>query len=515
MPSVSLLLLSLLSLLSLSSSQSPSGTLIDCGTVNVYTINGLKWLPDNDYITGGTPKNVTVAVAVPTLSTVRSFPNKLHQKFCYVVPVFRGGKYLVRTTYFYGGVNGRDSPPVFDQMVDGTFWSEVNTTVDYVHGLASYYEGVFLAQGKHMSLCIGSNNYTDSDPFISALEFVPLEESVYNSTDFGKFGLRLIARHSFGYSGADNIRYPDDPFDRFWEPLVDNKKPEPGNLNVSVSGFWNLPPSKIFKTALATRPAERMELTWPPVFLSSSRYYIALYFADNPSSSREGTRVFDIIINGIPYHRNLNVTPDGVVVFATHWPLSGATNITLNPAPGSNKGPLINGGEIFQVLELGGRTLTRDVIALETLRNSLQNPPLDWSGDPCLPHGYSWTGITCTYDRRIRIVTLNLTNMGLSGSLPSNISRLTALSGIWLGNNNLSGTIPDLSSLMRLETLHLEDNQFSGEIPLSLGKIQSLRELGQSISITGKHAKLQVIWCSLSVLHTVYVEASMSILLIK
>lgn len=487
MPSVSLLLLSLLSLLSLSSSQSPSGTLIDCGTVNVYTINGLKWLPDNDYVTGGTPKNVTVAVAVPTLSTVRSFPNKLHQKFCYVVPVFRGGKYLVRTTYFYGGVNGRDSPPVFDQMVDGTFWSEVNTTADYAHGLASYYEGVFLAQGKHMSLCIGSNNYTDSDPFISALEFVPLEESVYNSTDFGKFGLRLIARHSFGYSGADNIRCPDDPFDRFWEPLVDNKKPEPGNLNVSVSGFWNLPPSKIFKTALATRPAERMELTWPPVFLSSSRYYIALYFADNPSSSWEGTRVFDIIINGIPYYRNLNVTPDGAAVFATHWPLSGATNITLNPAPGSNKGPLINGGEIFQVLELGGRTLTRDVIALETLRNSLQNPLLDWSGDPCLPHGYSWTGITCTYGRRIRIVTLNLTNMGLSGSLPSNISRLTALSGIWLGNNNLSGTIPDLSSLMRLETLHLEDNQFSGEIPSSLGKIQSLRELFlQNNNLTGQ-----------------------------
>lgn len=110
-----------------------------------------------------------------------------------------------------------------------------------------------------------------------------------------------------------------------------------------------------------------MELTWPPVFLSSSRYYIALYFADNPSSSREGTRVFDIIINGIPYYRNLNATPDGVAVFATHWPLSGATNITLNPAPGSNKGPWINGGEIFQVLELGGRTLTRD----GTLPNNL------------------------------------------------------------------------------------------------------------------------------------------------
>lgn len=110
---------------------------------------------------------------------------------------------MVRTTYFYGGVNGPNypSPPVFDQMVDGTFWGVVNTTEDYANGNFTNYEGVFLAQGKIMSVCIGSNAYTDSDPFISALELVILADSLYNSTDFGKFGLSLVARHSFGYSG--------------------------------------------------------------------------------------------------------------------------------------------------------------------------------------------------------------------------------------------------------------------------------------------------------------------------
>lgn len=162
-------------------------------------------------------------------------------------------------------------------------------------------------------------------------------------------------------------RYPDDPFDRFWEPFVDNKHAIAANANVSVSGFWNLPPSKIFETALATEQGKSMELIWPPVLLSSSRYYIALYFADTPESSPGGLRVFDIIINGMPYFRNLNVTPDGAAVFATQWPLAGATNITLNPAAGSKKGPLINGGEIFQVLELGGRTLTRDGMLTNSL----------------------------------------------------------------------------------------------------------------------------------------------------
>lgn len=115
-------------------------------------------------------------------------------------------RYLVRTTYYYGGVNNRTSPPVFDQIVDGTMWSVVNTTDDYVKGSASYYEGVFLAAGKTMSVCLASNTYTESDPFISALEFVLLAGSLYNSTDFRNSSLRLVARHSFGYNGS-LIRY--------------------------------------------------------------------------------------------------------------------------------------------------------------------------------------------------------------------------------------------------------------------------------------------------------------------
>jgi hypothetical protein len=165
------------------------------------TINGLQWIPDTGYITSGTSKNLTIPVLHQTLSTVRSFPlqNNLHRKFCYVVSVFRGAKYMIRSTYFYGGINGNDSPPVFDQIVDGTLWSVVNTTEDYRDGMSSYYEGVFLARGKTMSFCIAANSYTESDPFISALEFVILGNSLYNSTDFKQVGLSLVARHSFGH----------------------------------------------------------------------------------------------------------------------------------------------------------------------------------------------------------------------------------------------------------------------------------------------------------------------------
>ncbi|XWS39333.1 hypothetical protein CRYUN_Cryun18bG0043100 [Craigia yunnanensis] len=77
--------------------------------------------------------------------------------------------------------------------------------------------------------------------------------------------------------------------------------------------------------------------------------------------------------------------------------------------------------------------------------------------------------------------------MGLLGSLSPSIVNLTALSGIWLGNNSLSGVIPDLSSLKLLEILHLEDNQLTGDIPSSLGDIKTLSELFlQNNNLTGR-----------------------------
>ncbi|KAM7256225.1 hypothetical protein ACFE04_011966 [Oxalis oulophora] len=463
----------------------PKSISINCGETVRSTINGKEWLPDKAFTTVGTPKKITIPVLDPTLSTVRSFPylNNRHNKFCFDIFSYRGAKHMVRTTYFYGGVNGAasPSPPVFDQIVDGTFWSVVNTTEDFDKGVASYYEGVFVAKGNTMSVCLGVGEYTDSDPFISALEIVILGDSLYNSTNFDKHALRLISRHSFGYSGPI-VRYPDDEFDRFWEPFQKTSLPAKKN-DVLVSGLWNHPPSKIFDTVMQSKKSEPMEFHWPPTSLPSSNYYIALYFANDQSSSR----VLSVSVNGITYFKKLNVTKDGAAVFTTQWPLSGATNITVTPVSGWNSVPSINGGEIFQVLPVGNKTHTGDVIALERVKKSFHNHPIDWSGDPCFPPEYSWTGIKCSLGSRNRVVSLNLTSMGLTGSLSPKIARLTALTDIWLGNNSLSGSIPDLGKLRMLEKLHLEDNQFSGEISSSLGNITGLHELFlQNNNLTGQ-----------------------------
>ncbi|KAI3469545.1 hypothetical protein Pfo_026208 [Paulownia fortunei] len=473
---------------SISFSQPLRGVFIDCGAIVKSTVNGLEWLPDAGYISTGTSKNITAPGLIPTLATVRTFPllNNVFKKFCYEIPVDRTRKYLIRTTYYYGGVNGNVNPPVFDQIVDGTLWSVVNTTEDYVNGNMSYYEGVFMPTGKNLSVCLSANTYTDSDPFISALEVVLLWDQMYNSTNFKAYALSLVARHSFGYSRT-MTGYPDDQFNRYWEPFGENTSPPSTSGNLAASGIWNLPPAKVFQTRLAKSLAEPLALLWPPGPLPSTEYYIALYFADDQTSISESSRILDITINGVAYYSNLNVIPAGIVVFANQWRLAGITNLTLTPAPGSSVGPLINAGEVFKVLPAGGKTLSRDVIAIIYLRKSFRNPPADWNGDPCLPRQYSWTGVTCSEGPRIRIVTLNMTSMGLSGSLSPSIARLTALTSILLGNNSLSGTIPDLSSLKGLELLHLEDNQLGGMVPPSLGNLKNLRELFlQNNNLTGQ-----------------------------
>lgn len=184
-----------------------SGFFIDCGGAEPTVIEGRRYVPDASFVSVGTPKVLPIPPFDPILATARSFPLDRHRKFCFNVPVYRSGKYLVRTTFFYGGLNGPSSPPVFDQMVDGTLWSVVNTTEDYFRGEATYYEGVFPAKGRTMSICLGKNSLTDSDLFINVLELVLLGNSLYNTTDFDKHALAMVARHAFGHYNGFPLRY--------------------------------------------------------------------------------------------------------------------------------------------------------------------------------------------------------------------------------------------------------------------------------------------------------------------
>ncbi|KAH7517977.1 hypothetical protein FEM48_Zijuj09G0121700 [Ziziphus jujuba var. spinosa] len=456
----------------------PRGYLLDCGAgeKSGSSIGDLKFTTDEGFINVGSITSLKTPNLVSILSTLRYFPNDSARKYCYVIPVIKGGKYLVRTTYYYGGFDGGQEPPVFDQIVEGTKWGVVNTTEDYANGLGSYYEVMVMALGKTLSLCLARNEDTKSSPFISALELEYMDDSLYNSTDFSKYALVTVARSTFGDDG-DSITFPDDKYNRMWHPFKDSNPVVESHSNITASDFWNVPPAKAFHNAITTSRGKTLKIEWPPTSLPSAMYYISLYFQDNRSPSPYSWRVFDVFLNGKSFFLDLNVTTNGVTVYSNQWPLSGQNEIVLTPASAIPVGPVINAGEIFQIIPLGGKTLTRDVAAMEELARKFNSPPPDWSGDPCLPKENSWTGVTCSYGEHIRVVAVNLTGMGMPGLLPPDVANLTALNHLWLGGNKLSGNIPELGSLKELQTLHLEDNQFEGKVPQSLGQLPEIREI--------------------------------------
>ena len=83
-----------------------------------------------------------------------------------------------------------------------------------------------------------------------------------------------------------------------------------------------------------------------------------------------------------------------------------------------------------------------------------------------------WFSVALDSDGRVQYLTLG--GNQLSGSIPD-LSGLTHLTSLHLRNNALRGPIPDsLGDLTRLQSLWLDRNQLSGEIPASLGNLTNL-----------------------------------------
>ncbi|KAK4855892.1 hypothetical protein QYF36_012033 [Acer negundo] len=84
-----------------------------------------------------------------------------------------------------------------------------------------------------------------------------------------------------------------------------------------------------------------------------------------------------------------------------------------------------------------------------------------WTGnDPCA----SWSSVTC--DPKGNIITINLANKQLKGTISPAYGNLTALQNLLLQQNNLTGPIPDsLTKIATLKSLDVSNNNLSGKVP--------------------------------------------------
>ena len=119
--------------------------------------------------------------------------------------------------------------------------------------------------------------------------------------------------------------------------------------------------------------------------------------------------------------------------------------------------------------------LVGDCMVLLEIRDALAGTvTLNWNAFRAVTN---WEGITVSGTPG-RVTKLLTTRRNLSGSIPSGLSRLSALEELNLGGNRLTGEIPSaLGDLTRLERLTLYGNRLTGEIPSELGNLSRLERL--------------------------------------
>ncbi|CAN0854842.1 Probable inactive receptor kinase At1g48480 [Linum grandiflorum] len=87
-----------------------------------------------------------------------------------------------------------------------------------------------------------------------------------------------------------------------------------------------------------------------------------------------------------------------------------------------------------------------------------------WTGPPCRGNSSRWPGIACENGHVVHLV---LQGINLTGNLPAGdfLRNITFLTKLSLVNNSISGSLPNLTGLVRMEQVLLSSNGFTGSIP--------------------------------------------------
>ncbi|KAL2547160.1 putative LRR receptor-like serine/threonine-protein kinase [Forsythia ovata] len=469
---------------------------IDCGGTGNYTdqSTGLAWISDTGIMSQG--KSVKVENTngnSPQYQTRRDFATD-SKKYCYTLTTEERRRYIVRATFLYG--SSVSVYPKFQLYLDATKWSTVTVTEAsrvYVK------EMIIRAPSQSINVCLCCA--TTGSPFISTLEMRPLNQSMYATDYEDEFYLKVAQRVNFGAPSMDDIRYPDDPYDRIWDSDLD-RRPNylvgvaPGTERINTTKKIDVntreyPPVKVMQTAVVgTKGSLSYRLNLED-FPANARAYA--YFAEIEDLGVNETRKFKM---EQPYMLDyssavVNIAENANGSYTLYEP--SYMNVTLDfvlsfafvKTRDSTRGPLLNAIEISRYVQIGAKTDGRDVSNLSVLQ--YMSAKSDWTeegGDPCIPTNWEW--VTCSTTTPPRITKIVLSGKNVSGEIPSELKNMEELTELWLDGNSFDGSIPDMSNLVNLKILHLENNKLTGHLPSYLGSLPNLQELYiQNNSLTG------------------------------
>ncbi|XWS12881.1 hypothetical protein CRYUN_Cryun37aG0128100 [Craigia yunnanensis] len=135
-------------------------------------------------------------------------------------------------------------------------------------------------------------------------------------------------------------------------------------------------------------------------------------------------------------------------------------------------------GLIFAFTPAQCITDSSDVQALQVMYTSLNSPTklTNWKtngGDPC---GESWKGVICEGSA---VVSVDISGLGLSGTMGYLLSDLMSLRALDMSNNNIHDTIP-YQLPPNLTSLNLAGNNLSGNLPYSISSMVTFTYLNVS-----------------------------------
>ncbi|KAF2292822.1 hypothetical protein GH714_029197 [Hevea brasiliensis] len=461
---------------------------IDCGSTSNYTDprTGLEWISDNGIMNHGKP----VEVKNPNGKWVqyrrrRDFPID-SKKYCYNLSTKERRRYIVRATFQYGRLENEDSFPKFELYLDATKWS----TVTILDASRIYVEEMIIrAPSSSIDVCICCA--TTGSPFISTVELRPLNLSMYATDYEDSFFLKLAARVNFGAPTEDALRYPDDPYDRIWDSDLVKRQNflvgmAPGTVGINTSYRKNIdiqtreyPPVKVMQTAVVGKEGTLSYRLNLEDFPANARAYA--YFAEIEDLGANETRKFKLIMHpDMSDYSNavVNIAENANGSYRLYEPsymnvsLDFVLSFSFVKTRDSTQGPLLNAIEISKYLKIESKTESQDVAVLNFLRSmSAGSSWTNEGGDPCVPAQWEW--VTCSSTSPPRITKIALSGKNLKGEIPSEINNMEELTELWLDGNSLTGPLPDISHLVKLKIVYIQNNSFSGKIPQALltGKV--------------------------------------------
>ncbi|KAI3966310.1 hypothetical protein MKW92_042132 [Papaver armeniacum] len=473
---------------------------IDCGATSNYTdpSTGLQWISDTGLFRHGT----VVEIDSPNRDISqhwrrRDFPAD-SKKYCYTLRTTKRRRYLVRATFQYGNSGNGDPYPKFQLYLDATMWS----TVTIFDASRVYVEEMIVKAPSsliNVCLCCAST----ASPFISTLELRPLNLSMYTTDYEDDFFLNLAARVNFGAPTKDAVRYPDDPYDRIWSSDLEKRQNylvgvATGTERISTSKKIEMktrefPPNKVMQTAVVGSSGSLSYRLNLDGFPANARAYA--YLAEIEDLGINETRKFKMEQPHVPGGYNnvvVNIAENANGSYTLYEPsymnisLDFVLSFSFVKTQDSTRGPLLNAIEICKYVQIIPKTDNKDAIVLDAFRDISKGS--NWThaeGDPCIPTNWEW--VACSSSSPPRITKIVLSGKKLKSEIPIEIKYMEGLKELWLDGNCLTGRIPDLSNLINLTIVHLENNRLTGPIPSYLGYLPNLRELHvQNNSLRGE-----------------------------